>query len=101
MKQEITNLEKSGCKASSVTRVGDEYGYTVGCSTPGTSRYTLKLKSQDEFTQTVLSEKSGDIYVATFRRIGNCKAAAPKGAPGRGTRAFRAKSDDFATQSYQ
>jgi hypothetical protein len=82
MKQEITNLEKSGCKASSVTRVRDEYGYTLGCGARGTNRYTLKFKSQDEFIQTVLSEKSGDIYIATFRRIGNCKTAAPKGVPG-------------------
>jgi Protein of unknown function (DUF3617) len=80
MKQEIAMLEKSGCKASSVTRSGDEYRYTVSCGAGGTNRYTLKAKSQDEFIHTVFSEKTGDISIDTGRRVRNCKTAAQQGA---------------------
>jgi hypothetical protein len=81
LKREITALEKSGCKVSSMTRVGAEYGYVVSCGARGANHYTLKVHGLDAFTQTVLQEHSGNISLLTAHRIGNCKSAAQPSVP--------------------
>ena len=71
LEQEILMAEKSGCKASVVTHVGDEYKYSLDCGGGKGNRYILQTKRSDDFIYTTVSD--GDSAVETWHRLGDCK----------------------------